>query len=134
MKKISAKTIHPSIQELLSYATTYSKIDREYERYLNTFNRELFSLEQNEEIIGCVGIEVIYSNKCVIKHIAVYTKHRGKSFGSQMIKFLSQQYTIIIAETDKDAVDFYRKCGFKITSIGERFPGVERFLCEYINE
>lgn len=86
MKKISAKTIHPSIQELLSYATTYSKIAREYERYLNTFNRELFSLEQNEEIIGCVGFEVIYSNKCVIKHIAVSTKHRGKSFGSQMIK------------------------------------------------
>ena len=35
------------------------------------------------------------------------------------------------AETDKDAVDFYRKLGFSVTSLGEKYPGVERFHCEY---
>ncbi|EOR21192.1 N-acetyltransferase GCN5 [Niallia nealsonii AAU1] len=51
-----------------------------------------------------------------------------------MIKFLSKQYTFISAETDNDAVGFYRKNGFKITSLGEKYPIVEWFLCIYTNE
>lgn len=35
----------------------------------------------------------------------------------------------IKAETDKDAVGFYKKNGFSITSLGEKYPGVERFEC-----
>lgn len=35
----------------------------------------------------------------------------------------------IRAETDKDAVGFYKKNGFTITSLGEKYPGVERFDC-----
>ncbi|MEK4827575.1 GNAT family N-acetyltransferase [Niallia sp. FSL W8-0951] len=133
MEKVSTKTIHPSIRELLSFATTYSKVEYEYEKYLNTFNRQLFFLQQYGEIVGCIGIEIINPNECVIKHIAVSTKQRGKSVGSQMIKFLSKQYTFISAETDNDAVGFYRKNGFKITSLGEKYPSVERFLCVYTN-
>ncbi|MGG4554653.1 hypothetical protein ABEX11_20625 [Paenibacillus humicus] len=36
------------------------------------------------------------------------------------------------AETDKDAVDFYRRLGFNITSLGQKYPGVERFQCSLI--
>ena len=32
-------------------------------------------------------------------------------------------------ETDNDAVGFYRRCGFSVTSLGEKFPGIERFEC-----
>lgn len=35
----------------------------------------------------------------------------------------------IQAETDQEAVGFYRKAGFVITSLGEKYPGVERFSC-----
>lgn len=35
------------------------------------------------------------------------------------------------AETDADAVDFYRRCGFAVESLGERYPGVERFRCTW---
>ena len=37
---------------------------------------------------------------------------------------------MITAETDRDAVEFYWSSGFKVTSLGEKYPGVERFLCE----
>ena len=49
-----------------------------------------------------------------------------------MILETSSNYNLqeIIAETDKDAVAFYRKVGFKIQSIGEKYPGTERFLCK----
>ncbi|WP_239984546.1 hypothetical protein [Lentibacillus sediminis] len=50
-----------------------------------------------------------------------------------MIKFICNKHSLqfISAETDKDAVVFYQNLGFQITSLGEKYPGVERFLCEY---
>lgn len=35
----------------------------------------------------------------------------------------------LLAETDDDAVGFYEKCGFSITSLGEKYPGVIRYRC-----
>lgn len=33
------------------------------------------------------------------------------------------------AETDAEAAGFYRACGFQVRSLGEKYPGVERFAC-----
>jgi len=51
-----------------------------------------------------------------------------------MINFMENEYTSIVAETDHEAVDFYRRYGFFITSLGEKYPGVERFLCQYTKQ
>lgn len=50
-----------------------------------------------------------------------------------MIKFVCDKHLLcfIFAETDNDAVGFYRSYGFEVTSLGEKYPGVERFLCKY---
>jgi len=48
-----------------------------------------------------------------------------------MINYIASKYSSIVAETDYEAVDFYRRYGFVITSLGEKYPGVERFLCQY---
>ena len=71
-------------------------------------------------------------NRCEIKHIAVSRNARGNGIGSKMIQFICKKYKLefISAETDKDAVEFYQRYGFKITSLGEKYPGVERFWCE----
>lgn len=45
-----------------------------------------------------------------------------------MVKYISDKYPLITDETDKEAVVFYRNYGSKITSLGEKYPGVERFL------
>lgn len=37
----------------------------------------------------------------------------------------------VIAETDEEAVNFYRSIGFEVYSLGEKYPGVERFRCIY---
>ncbi len=48
-----------------------------------------------------------------------------------MIKEIIRIHQLIYleAETDCEAVEFYRKCGWIITSLGEKYPGVERFQC-----
>ncbi|WP_141433913.1 GNAT family N-acetyltransferase [Bacillus sp. 03113] len=133
MKEIDSSIIHPSIRRLLSYATSEHKINLEYEKYIQLLRRKLYGFELKGEIVACIGTEFINSNSFKIKHIAVSPLHRGKGIGSKMIKFICNKYSmnIITAETDNDSVDFYRKYGFKIISLGERYPGVERFLCEY---
>ncbi|WP_090914585.1 MULTISPECIES: GNAT family N-acetyltransferase [unclassified Bacillus (in: firmicutes)] len=134
MKEVNSKTIHPSIRKLLSFATSDFKVEQEYGKYSKLLNRKLYSLELEGEIVGCIGIEIISVKECEIKHIAVSSVQRDKGIGSNMINYISNKYPLIYAETDNDAVEFYRKYGFEITSLGEKYPGVERFLCEFRNE
>ncbi|MEC1520416.1 GNAT family N-acetyltransferase [Neobacillus niacini] len=131
MKIVEPNTMQHSIRKLLALATSKEKIEIEYERYLKYPNRTLFAFELEGEIAGCIGIEFSSLKLCEIKHIAVSSEHRGKGIGSKMIRFILEMYPSVSAETDSDAVEFYRKYGFKITSLGEKYPGVERFLCEY---
>jgi len=35
----------------------------------------------------------------------------------------------LIAETDDDAVEFYRKCGFKIKDLGAVYDNTRRYKC-----
>ena len=48
-----------------------------------------------------------------------------------MIAQLLEKYNPdkLIAETDQEAVEFYRNTGFVVYSLGELYPGVERFRC-----
>lgn len=133
MKEISSQAIHPSLRKLLSYATSERNIELEYRQYIQTSNRKLFVLEISGKLIGCLGIELISSDNCLIKHIAVSPTARGKGIGSKMIHFIRETYGLrfLSAETDVEAVDFYRNYGFRINSLGEKYPGIERFLCEF---
>ena len=133
MKEITLTMVNPTIKKLLSYATLEEKVDGEYKKYTCLPSRKLYSIEVNGETVSCIGVEFLNAKEAVIKHIAVLPKERGKEIGSSMIRFLCKNYDIhsIFAETDKEAVNFYSKFGFKITSLGEKYPGVERFLCEF---
>ncbi|QFG01214.1 N-acetyltransferase [Psychrobacillus glaciei] len=133
MKKISSRTIHPKIRELLSYATSEDRVDLEYEKYIQSSELKLYVFESHGRTVGCIGIAFISSDRCEIKHIAVSPNERGNNIGSQMIKFVCNKHSLcsIKAETDNGAVEFYKKNGFEITNLGEKYPGVERFLCEF---
>jgi len=117
MNIVQANTITSTIRKLLSFATSDKKVQQEYEKYIL--------------IVGCIGIEQRSLSECAIKHIAVLADQRGKGIGSKMINFIASKYSSIIAETDYEAVDFYRRYGFSIVNLGEKYPGVERFLCQY---
>ncbi|MCL6600332.1 MAG: GNAT family N-acetyltransferase [Alicyclobacillus macrosporangiidus] len=66
-------------------------------------------------------------------HIAVRPSERNKGLGRQMLKRIvsSSGITELYAETDRESVGFYRRCGFSIESVGEKYPGVERFRCRW---
>jgi ribosomal protein S18 acetylase RimI-like enzyme len=66
-----------------------------------------------------------------LKHIAIRSDYRKQGIGRGMIyeSIKMNRINKLIAETDKDAVNFYRNIGFEIMSLGEKYLGVERFRC-----
>lgn len=131
MKEIKSTSIQPNVRELLSFATSEKNVEKEYELYMQSPVRELYGYDLESEVAGCIGIEFLSPKHCEIKHIAVSPNHRRIGIGSKMINIILEKYSLsfMFAETDKDAVNFYKNYGFKITSLGEKYPGVERFQC-----
>jgi ribosomal protein S18 acetylase RimI-like enzyme len=133
MKEVTSISISSRLRKLLAYATATDRINKEYKAYIQEANRKLYAWQEDGKLVGCIGISFINTYECEIKHIAVLPEERGKHIGRQMIQFVLHHHALkrITAETDIEAVDFYRKFGFTIISLGEKYPGVERFQCVY---
>lgn len=131
MKLIQSSKIQPEVKTLLSYATSEKKVDREYPLYIENPERVLYGYTIEQDLVGCIGIVKGEANRCEIKHIAVSPVFRGKGIGREMIRYVEEHHAFssIYAETDQEAVLFYKNLGFHITSLGEKYPGVERFGC-----
>ncbi len=100
--------------------------------YLECLDQPIFGAESNGELVGFIGLRLQPPDGAVIRHIAVRHDHRGQGIGRQMILHVCTAFglSVIFAETDHDAVGFYRKIGFTVESLGEKYPGIERFACK----
>lgn len=124
------------LYEFLSYCMSPvpERIKNECSNYKTKMNRELYGIYLDKTLRGIIGL-IRGELETELKHIAIHPEFRIQGLGSKLIEYVIESTKInkIIAETDKDAVNFYKKKGFKITSLGEKYPGVERFNCEYTN-
>jgi len=88
----------------------------------------LYGWMENDTIVGVCGFEVCNNGYLEILNIAVAENARGRGIGSAMILALRDEFHLPIkAETDDDAVDFYRKVGFESTEFQKR--GFRRWKC-----
>lgn len=86
----------------------------------------------DQPIGGCAVIESA-ADLATIRYLGVKEPFRRRGVGRQLIDAAIQRTDkrIVEAETDDNAKDFYRKCGFAIRSIGEKYPGIIRYVCTY---
>ncbi len=121
------------IKEVLKHATGPSEINLIKAVSLYENNHVVLYKYGNKD---CIGIALIDTNRARICHIAVDEKYRHQGIALQMIREIIRKYelTYIEAETDEEAVEFYKKCRFKIKSLGEKHTGVKRFHCHFKNE
>lgn len=114
--------------------TDERRVIQEYEQYINDGTRILLGRIENHELVGLIGILNTSNEEIEIKHIAIKSGNRKRGLGKKLIQEYIRENQIrrVEAETDKDAVDFYRRLGFNITSLGQKYPGVERFQCSLI--
>ena len=109
----------------------YQKIDQ----FLNDKSIKIFACLEQDKIIGVIVISFAEPKKIEIIGIAVDVSARGQGIGSYMINQVVNDYGLlsVYAETDKDAVGFYRNNGFHISEFCETYGDetVIRYKCEF---
>ena len=121
---------NPDVLQIMAYSEYESSIERakqkasEFRRYESW---QLYGWVENDEIIGVCGFEV-HKGFVEILNIAVAENVRHHGIGGKMVTTLWEKYEMAIeAETDDDAVEFYRKYGFEASAIQKY--NVRRWTC-----
>lgn len=121
----------PGIAELLALAVggDNERLDQVVRRYHDEPSWELLAATVSQHPVGVLGYVVTEAEATVI-HIATAPSLRGTGIGSMLLQALRRRVPAglpTVAETDSDAVGFYRSNGFHVASLGQKYPGVERF-------
>ena len=116
------------------FMPTEEKFDKKIDLFLNDNSVKIFACLNQGKIIGVIVVSFIEEKKIEIIGIAVEVSARGKGVGSYMINQVVNNYGLlsVCAETDNDAVGFYRNNGFSIVEFSETYGAetVIRYKCE----
>ncbi len=74
----------------------------------------VFGSQANGKLNGIIAIKLNDNKNAEIVGIAVDSSYRNQGIGKQLITHIMNNFNIdnLFAETDDDAILFYRKCGF----------------------
>ena len=116
------------------FMPTEEKFNNKMDLFLTDNSVKIFACFEQDTILGVITVSFIDKKKIEVISIAVDASVRGKGIGSYMINQVLNNYDLlsVYAETDNDAVGFYRNNGFRITEFSETY-GVEtvvRYKCE----
>ena len=116
------------------FMPTEEKFNNKVDLFLNDIFVKIFACFEQNKIVGIMVVSFKEQKKIEIIGIAVDVSARGKGIGSYMINQVINNYGLlsVYAETDNDAVGFYRKNNFSITEFSEIYDGetVIRYKCE----
>lgn len=119
------------IISLSQYLPTEEKLNHLADKYESDANVFTFACEVNGIACGVIILNRLSNDEFEILSIATSPSVRNKGVASKLISFAIEvlKCSTVRAETDNDAIEFYRKYGFQILSLGEKFPGTIRYLC-----
>ena len=135
-------TILKDKQEILGLYDVYKdcmflpseeKFARKVDGFLADDAIELFACLEDGEPKGMMVVSFAQAAQTEIVGIAVAQAARHRGIGSYMIAQLMEERRLpsVYAETDDDAVVFYRKNGFEVVKVAEEYDGetVVRYRC-----
>ena len=107
------------------------RVDQALDAYRDDRRLAIVGIEGDDHLFGLLGVEQLTAHRAVIRHIVVHPSTRGRGIGRRMLVQAIARFELsaLMAETDADAVGFYKRCGCMVQSLGEKYPGVERFSC-----
>ncbi|MBA3330846.1 MAG: GNAT family N-acetyltransferase [Actinobacteria bacterium] len=120
----------PAVRALLACAHgSAPSVDRAAARY-RTGEWVLIGWEEGGALVACAGVERGASGDIAMRSVAVVPERRGQGSGRALVDAVAGAATArrLVAETDEDAVGFYRNCGFSVERIEPR-AGRARFRC-----
>jgi ribosomal protein S18 acetylase RimI-like enzyme len=82
-------------------------------------------------VTGIIGVDMTLLPHSWILHLAVHPDYRKQGIGRRLISQVMEEFKLesVTLETDQDAVDFYRACGFSAVEIPSKWQGVHRYRC-----
>jgi N-acetylglutamate synthase-like GNAT family acetyltransferase len=86
--------------------------------------------QEGNEILACAGAETLDGGTIGIRSIAVSPMWRKRGLGRALVDALAERAGAVrvVAETDDDAVGFYRACGFAVSEAAPKFERA-RYRC-----
>ena len=116
------------------FMPTEEKFNNKVDLFLNNNSIKIFACFEQDKIVGIMVVSFKEQKNIEIIGIAVDVSARGKGIGSYMINQVINNYGLlsVYAETDNDAVGFYRKNDFNIMDFSETYDGanIVRYKCE----
>lgn len=122
-----------AVRRLVSLAIGYPTPERVSSR-LESYGQpgwRLRGFEVEGRLVAYIGYQAS-GTEGVVHGIAVVPDARGRGYGRAMLRWLveTQGFKRVGAETDEEAVGFYRKCGFTVGAfVDERWPETRRYKC-----
>lgn len=112
-------------------AVNLRALNEAIDEYRSNPQRHVLGVEENGALVGMIGLSVEEEGKGVIHHIVVHPFSRHNGIGRAMISAATQRFDLreLSAETDAESAEFYGRLGFDIQSLGEKYPGTQRFWC-----
>jgi ribosomal protein S18 acetylase RimI-like enzyme len=135
---VKARLNDDAVREILLSAVSEDpdRLDQVIMQYRNDDHLQIMGYETDGEMVAVIGYRLTEDGTLDIRHIAVSAEERGMGFGRGIILHVLDRVKpkLAAAETDEDTVDFYRNIGFTVQSLGERYPGTERFKCTFLTD
>lgn len=112
------------------YNPTEERLLNRAKKYKDDINTHIYAYKDENDYKGIVVFEIVNSSATILD-IAVKLECQRNGIGSKLVDFIFNQFEIdkITAETDDDAIGFYKKCGFTVASVNE-VSGTKRYICE----
>lgn len=126
----------PALQQLAAlsmYMPAPEKVARRVHAWQADPGVRVFALDTGGEWKSILVIADRGEGAYEILSVATRPSARNRGYAGRLVKHAQQVLPMrsLIAETDDDAVDFYRQIGFDVTSLGETYAETERYLCRY---
>ena len=97
------------------YQPTEEKYRKKMTEWMEEKNIIVYAAMEENRIKGMIVFRFCQDNTAEVMGVAVHTAYRLQGIGSELIRQVAKEYGIekIVAETDEQAVLFYRKTGFQ---------------------
>jgi len=126
---IRGLAISPVVTSILDRALGERSRDQALEAYRNGDGRELFGWYSEATLVCVAGLSVS-GTKAELRHIATDPAHERQGHAVALVRALigGLKLDTLVADTDEDAVGFYRRMGFDVTVLESPWP-TPRFRC-----
>ncbi len=120
------------IYELLApsvYNPTEERLLNRARKYQEDEETNVYVYKEDNEYKGIVIFKIL-NYSATILDIAVKPEYQGQGIGSKLIDFIFNSFNVdsITAETDDDAIGFYKKYGFTVADTKVKFD-TKRYTC-----